>query len=56
MRIWFVTPRAELQPYIESFWVLESPNGLPAAADSIAAPNGCAKLIIPYDNSNRLRG
>jgi AraC-like DNA-binding protein len=51
MKISFVTPYAELQPYIESFWVLESPNGLPAAADSIAAPNGCAKLIIPYDNS-----
>lgn len=51
MKIWFVTPRAELRPYIESFWVLESPTGLPAAASSIAAPNGCAKLIIPYDNS-----
>ncbi|HJZ73684.1 MAG TPA: helix-turn-helix domain-containing protein [Vicinamibacterales bacterium] len=51
MKIRFVTPRVELQPYIASFWVLESPNGLPAAANSIAAPNGCAKLIIPYDNS-----
>jgi hypothetical protein len=51
MKIWFVTPRAELRPYIESFWVLESPTGLPAAASSIAAPNGCAKLIFPYDNS-----
>jgi AraC-like DNA-binding protein len=51
MNIRFVTPRAELRPYVESFWVLESPVGLPAAADSIAAPNGCAKLIIPYDNS-----
>lgn len=51
MKIWFVTPRAELRPYIESFWVLESPTGLPASASSIAAPNGCAKLIFPYDNS-----
>jgi uncharacterized protein DUF6597 len=51
MKISFVTPHAELQPYIESFWVLESPNGLPATAKSIAAPNGCAKLIVPYDNS-----
>src|SRR5262245_6730687 len=51
MTISFVTPRAELQPYIESFWVLQSPTGLPAAADSIAAPNGCSKLIIPYENS-----
>lgn len=51
MKIRFVTPRTELRPYIQSFWVLESRNGLPAAANSIAAPNGCAKLIIPYHNS-----
>jgi len=51
MKISFVRPRDELRPYIESFWVLESPNGLPGAAHSIAAPNGCPKLIIPYDNS-----
>jgi hypothetical protein len=51
MKISFVTTRPELKPYVESFWVLESHNGLPAAANSIAAPNGCAKLIIPYDNS-----
>ena len=51
MKISFLTPCAELSPYIESFWVLESPNGLPATANSIAAPNGCSKLIVPYDNS-----
>jgi AraC-like DNA-binding protein len=51
MKISFVTPRAELQPYIESLWVLESLTGLPADADSIAAPNGCSKFIIPYENS-----
>jgi AraC-like DNA-binding protein len=51
MKISFVTPRAELQPCIESFWVLESLTGLPATADSIAAPNGCSKLIVPYENS-----
>ena len=51
MKISFVRPRCELQPYIESFWVLESPTGLPASATSIAAPNGCSKLIIPYENS-----
>ena len=51
MKISFVTPRAELRPYIESFWVLESRTGLPATANSIAAPNGCSKLIIPYENS-----
>jgi methylphosphotriester-DNA--protein-cysteine methyltransferase len=51
MKISFVRPHAELQPYIESFWVLESQTGLPATADSIAAPNGCSKLIVPCENS-----
>ena len=51
MKIAFVTPRRELRPYIESFWVLQSLTGLPATADSIAAPNGCSKLIIPCENS-----
>jgi AraC-like DNA-binding protein len=51
MRLTFVRPWQELRPYIESFWVFESDSGLPAADTSIAAPNGCAKLIIPYKNS-----
>jgi AraC-like DNA-binding protein len=51
MKISFVGPRPELRPYIQSFWVLESPIGLAASANSIAAPNGCSKLIIPYENS-----
>lgn len=51
MEISFVKPHPELRPYIESFWVLESPAGLPPSATSIAAPNGCSKLIIPYENS-----
>src|SRR5262245_44640113 len=51
MKISFVTPRPELQPYIASFWVLESPTGLAAATDSIAAPNGCSKRIVPCENS-----
>jgi AraC-like DNA-binding protein len=51
MKITFVKPKHELQPYIESFWVFESPTGFPATDSSIAAPNGCSKLIIPYENS-----
>jgi hypothetical protein len=51
MKLSFVQPRAELQPYIESFWIFESAIGMPAADRSMAAPNGCAKLIIPYENS-----
>src|SRR5262245_22161208 len=51
MNISFVAPRPELQPYIASFLVLESPTGLPATTDNIAAPNGCSKLIVPCENS-----
>ena len=51
MRISFVQPRAELSPYIEAFWVFESSVGMPRTDHSMAAPNGCAKLIIPYENS-----
>jgi AraC-like DNA-binding protein len=49
MNLTFVKPRDELRHYIESFWVFESPTGFPD--NSIAAPNGCSKLIIPYENS-----
>lgn len=51
MRVSFVQPRPELQPYIESFWVFESAVGMPLKDTSMAAPNGCPKLIIPYENS-----
>lgn len=51
MRLSFVQPRPELQPYIESFWVFESAVGMPSTDMSMAAPNGCPKLIIPYENS-----
>jgi len=47
----FIKPRVELQPFIESFWVFRSAVGMPPADTSLAAPNGCAKLIIPYQNS-----
>jgi AraC-like DNA-binding protein len=51
MKLTFVKPHAQLRPYIESLWVFESSFGFPAADSSIAAPNGCPKLIIPYQNS-----
>lgn len=50
MEIEFVEPRAELRPYIESFWIFDGEDGLPAADASIVAPNGCAKLVIPVEN------
>ena len=51
MKVSFIKPRRELRPYIESFWVCESATGMPLAERSLAAPNGCAKLLIPYENS-----
>jgi AraC-like DNA-binding protein len=51
MKISFVQPRPELQACIESFWVFESALGMPATDTSMAAPNGCPKLVIPYENS-----
>ena len=51
MRLSFIRPRQELRPYIESFWVFESATGIPLTNRSLAVPNGCAKLIIPYENS-----
>src|SRR5215469_3212370 len=51
MRVSFIKPRQQLWPYIESFWVCESPTGMPLTDRNLAVPNGCAKLIIPYENS-----
>lgn len=51
MKVSFIKPRQELWPYIESFWVCESATGMPLADSNLAVPNGCSKLIIPYENS-----
>jgi AraC-like DNA-binding protein len=51
MKLSFIQPRPELRAYIHSFWIFESPVGMPASESSLAAPNGCPKLIIPYENS-----
>src|SRR5262249_2488066 len=51
MKLLFVRPKPELRPYVESLWIFESPTGMPAERQSLAAPNGCAKLIFLYDNS-----
>ncbi len=47
----FAEPRRELKPCIQSIWVFESSIGMPPSATSLAAPNGCPKLIIQYENS-----
>ena len=51
MKISFIEPRTELKAYIKSIWIFESPVGMPQSAGSIAAPNGCPKIIINIENS-----
>jgi hypothetical protein len=51
MDLSFIQPQQELRPYIKSFWACESAVGMPATDRSLAAPNGCPKLIVPYENS-----
>jgi len=51
VRLSFVKPRLELQSYIDSLWVFESATGIALTDRNLAVPNGCPKLIIPYENS-----
>jgi methylphosphotriester-DNA--protein-cysteine methyltransferase len=46
MKLSFVQPRPELRPYVESLWVFESAVGMPPEHQSLAAPDGCPKLIF----------
>ncbi len=51
MKLTFFPVRPELKPLIKSIWAVESQNGLPASDVSLAAPNGCPKLILNLRNS-----
>lgn len=51
MKVTFVKPRQELQPYIKSICVFASAVGLPQADTSLVAPNGRPKLIVLCENS-----
>jgi AraC-like DNA-binding protein len=51
MKLSFIRPKAELQPYVESLWIFESALGMPPEHQSLAAPNGCPKLIFLYESS-----
>ncbi len=51
MKISFIEPRTELKAYIKSIWVFESQFGMPLKDMNLAAPNGCPKLIINYENN-----
>jgi AraC-like DNA-binding protein len=47
----FFEPLPELKPYVRQICAIESPTGLPSSDRSVAAPNGCPKLIFPYENT-----
>ena len=51
MKLSFVEPIDELKSYIKSIWIFESPIGMPPSDLSMAAPNGCCKIIINCGNS-----
>ena len=51
MKFSFFEPRIELKPYVRQICAIESPTGLPSTDKSIAAPNGCPKLVFPYENT-----
>ena len=51
MKVAFARPRPELAPYIEAVWMFESDVGLPPEDTTVSAPNGCSRLIIPFENS-----
>src|SRR5262249_7283973 len=51
MNLSVLQPRPELRRYVESMWVFESDVGIPAADNSLAAPNGRPKIIILCENS-----
>ncbi len=51
MKITFIEPCAELKTLVKSIWIFESRFGMPLRDMNLAAPNGCPKLIINYENS-----
>lgn len=51
MKFSFFEPRIELKPYVRQICAIESSTGLPSSEKGIAAPNGCPKLIFPYENA-----
>jgi AraC-like DNA-binding protein len=45
-----IIPRAELQSFIDTFWVFENDFGVPTDDSRVIAPNGKAKFIYSYLN------
>ncbi|WP_128546777.1 helix-turn-helix domain-containing protein [Larkinella soli] len=51
MKLQVLTPEPPLQPFIAAFWYFESDFGVPVTDNRVIAPNGKAKIIIPFRNA-----
>jgi AraC-like DNA-binding protein len=51
MNISPIQPQEALRPYIQAFWLFESPVGIPLSESGILVPNGRARIVLPYQNS-----
>lgn len=44
-----------LRPYVDSIWVFESGEGVPASSSRVVAPNGKPKLVLSFRNALDVR-
>jgi AraC-like DNA-binding protein len=51
MNVSFIQPEQHLSPYVALIWIFESRFGVPLADSRLIAPDGRAKIIVPYRNS-----
>ncbi|MFN7116113.1 MAG: helix-turn-helix domain-containing protein [Saprospiraceae bacterium] len=51
MQLQMLRPRPELAPYVDKFWLFESAIGVPTTDNRVIAPNGRAKIILPFQNA-----
>jgi AraC-like DNA-binding protein len=46
-----VIPHPQLAPFIQSFWIFQSDLGHAATSSRVIAPNGCLKIVLPFENA-----
>ena len=51
MKLQFITPLAELRPYINKIWIFECEDDFPSGERSLIVPNATTKITIPYKNA-----
>ncbi len=50
MQLTPILPFPQLSSFIRSFWLFESDFGNPVTSSRVIAPNGCVKIILPFEN------